>query len=107
MFEPKRDEVTGGCRKVHSQELHTIYSSPCIIRMVRSRNEMGGAYSAHGRVLFESVTETFHSEDLRVNVMILLKWILGKEGVRIWSGLIWLRIDTWRALMDTANNPRV
>jgi hypothetical protein len=26
IFEPKRDEVTGGSRKLHSEELHNLYS---------------------------------------------------------------------------------
>jgi hypothetical protein len=37
IFEPKRDEVTGGWRKLHNEELHNMYSSPNIIRMIRSR----------------------------------------------------------------------
>jgi hypothetical protein len=28
---PKRDEVTGGWRKLHNEELHDLYSSPSII----------------------------------------------------------------------------
>jgi hypothetical protein len=27
-FEPKRDEVTGGWRKLHNEELHALYASP-------------------------------------------------------------------------------
>jgi hypothetical protein len=34
---PKRDEVTGEWRKLHSEELHKLYSSPDIIRQVKSR----------------------------------------------------------------------
>jgi hypothetical protein len=34
---PKRDEVTGEWRKLHSEELHILYSSPNIIRQMRSR----------------------------------------------------------------------
>jgi hypothetical protein len=34
---PKRDEVTGGWRKLHNEELHNLYSSPSIIRMIKSR----------------------------------------------------------------------
>jgi hypothetical protein len=30
---PKRDDVTGGWRKLHKEELHDLYSSPSIIRM--------------------------------------------------------------------------
>jgi hypothetical protein len=37
IFELKRDEVTGGCRKLHNEELHNLYSSPSIIRMIKSR----------------------------------------------------------------------
>jgi hypothetical protein len=37
IFGPKRDEVTGGWRKLHSEELHILYSSPNIIRQIKSR----------------------------------------------------------------------
>jgi hypothetical protein len=37
IFGPKRDEVIGGWRKLHSEELHNLYSSPSIIRMIKSR----------------------------------------------------------------------
>jgi hypothetical protein len=37
IFGPKRDEVTGEWRKLHSEELHNLYSSPNIIRQIRSR----------------------------------------------------------------------
>jgi hypothetical protein len=37
IFGQKRDEVTGGWRKLHNEELHNLYSSPSIIRMIKSR----------------------------------------------------------------------
>jgi hypothetical protein len=37
IFEPKRDRVTGGWRKLHNEELHNLYSSPNIIRIIKSR----------------------------------------------------------------------
>jgi hypothetical protein len=37
IFGPKRDEVTGGWRKLHNEELHNLYSSPNIITMIKSR----------------------------------------------------------------------
>jgi hypothetical protein len=40
IFGPKRDEVTGGLRKLHKEELHKLYPSPSIIRMVRSRRRI-------------------------------------------------------------------
>jgi len=33
-----------------------------------------------------------HAEDLGVDGRIILEWILGKYGGRVWTGLIWLRI---------------
>jgi hypothetical protein len=37
IFGPKRDEVTGEWRKLHNEELRNLYSSPDIIRQVKSR----------------------------------------------------------------------
>jgi hypothetical protein len=37
IFGPKRDEVMGEWRKLHSEELHNLYSSSDIIRQVKSR----------------------------------------------------------------------
>jgi hypothetical protein len=37
IFRPKRDEVTGEWRKLHNEELHDLYSSPSIIRIIKSK----------------------------------------------------------------------
>jgi hypothetical protein len=37
IFGPKRDEVTGEWRKLHKEKLHNLYSSPDIIRQIKSR----------------------------------------------------------------------
>jgi hypothetical protein len=37
IFGPKRDEETGGWRKLHNEELNNLYSSPSTIRMIKSR----------------------------------------------------------------------
>jgi hypothetical protein len=37
IFGPKRDELTGGWRKLHNEELHDSYSSPSIIRVIKAR----------------------------------------------------------------------
>jgi hypothetical protein len=37
IFGPKRDEVTGKWRKLHNKELHDLYSSPIIIKIIKSR----------------------------------------------------------------------
>jgi hypothetical protein len=37
IFGPKRDEVTGGWRKLHNEELHNLYSSSSVIKLIKSR----------------------------------------------------------------------
>jgi hypothetical protein len=37
IFGPKRDEVTGGWKRLHNEVLRNLYSSPNIIRMFKSR----------------------------------------------------------------------
>ena len=37
IFGPKRDEVTGEWRKLHNEELKGLYSSPNIVRVIKSR----------------------------------------------------------------------
>jgi hypothetical protein len=37
IFGPKRDEVTGSWRKLRNEELHNLYSSPSIIKIIKSR----------------------------------------------------------------------
>jgi hypothetical protein len=34
---PKREEVAGGWRRMNNEELHNLYSSQNIIRMIKSR----------------------------------------------------------------------
>jgi hypothetical protein len=48
IFGLRRDEVTGEWRKLHSEELYNLYSSPDIIRQVKA-NEVGGACGTHGK----------------------------------------------------------
>jgi hypothetical protein len=46
IFGPKRDEVTGEWRKLHNEELHDLYSSSSIIRIIRSRRMRWAGYVA-------------------------------------------------------------
>jgi hypothetical protein len=43
IFGSKREKVAGGCRRLHNEELHKLYASPNIIRVIESRREMGEA----------------------------------------------------------------
>jgi hypothetical protein len=47
IFGPKRDKVTGEWRRLHNKELCGLYSSPNIIREIKSRKQMGGACSTY------------------------------------------------------------
>jgi hypothetical protein len=49
LFGPKRDEMTGGWRKLHNEELTNLYSSLNIIRIIKSKkDEMGKTCSMNG-----------------------------------------------------------
>jgi hypothetical protein len=49
IFGPKRDEVTGEWKKLHNEELRNLYSSPSIVRIIKSRRMMmGGSCSTNG-----------------------------------------------------------
>jgi hypothetical protein len=37
IFGPRRDEVTGDWRRLHNEELNYLYSSPNIVRVIKSR----------------------------------------------------------------------
>jgi hypothetical protein len=46
IFGPKRDEVTGRWRKLHNEGLRDLYSSPSIIRMIKSRTMIWAGHVA-------------------------------------------------------------
>jgi hypothetical protein len=49
IFGPKRDEVTGEWRKLRNLELHDLYSSPSIIRIIKSRRMRWSGHVARMR----------------------------------------------------------
>jgi hypothetical protein len=46
IFGPKRDEGSGGWRKLHKEELHDLYSSPSILRIMKSRRKRWAGHVA-------------------------------------------------------------
>jgi hypothetical protein len=52
----------------------------------------------------ENLKERNHLEDLGVDGKIILEGILGKQGVKVWTGFIW---DQWRAVVKMVTELRV
>jgi hypothetical protein len=46
IFGPKRDEVTGEWLKLHNEELHDLYSSPTILRVIKSGRMRSAGHGA-------------------------------------------------------------
>jgi hypothetical protein len=47
IFGPKRDKATGGWRRLHNEKLNDLYSSPNIIRVIKSRRMGWAGHVAH------------------------------------------------------------
>jgi hypothetical protein len=60
IFGTKRDEVTGEWRKLHNEKLNDLYSSPNVVRVIKSRRMRCSAYGAK-----ESHIQGFGGETLR------------------------------------------
>jgi hypothetical protein len=98
---PKRDEVTGEWRKLHSGELHNLYSSPNIKRQIKSRKvrwarhvaRMGGKRNMY-RVLTGKPEGKRPLEGPRCRWEYGMKIDLREIGWGLWSGFTWLRIWT-------------
>jgi hypothetical protein len=82
MFGPKREEVTGRWRKMHSEELHNLYSSPYVIRRMKSRRmRWAGHVTCMGEmrnkyILVRKPEGRDHLCHAGINGMIILKWFL-------------------------------
>jgi hypothetical protein len=87
IFGPKRDDVTGEWRKLHTEELRNSYSSPNIIRQTKSRRMKWAGHVARVgeerkvyKFWWESPKERDHLEDRGVDGRMGLEWILREIG---------------------------
>jgi hypothetical protein len=76
-FGPKGDEVVECWRKMHDVELHNLYSSPNIIRTIKSRRMRWAGREDENIQTFDCKTSRKNGtrEDLEGDGRILLKWM--------------------------------
>jgi hypothetical protein len=116
MFGPKGDEVRGEWRKLHSGELHNLYCSPGIIRMIKSRMMRWAGHvarSEEGRNVYRVLLGK--PERKRPFERPRRRW---EDGIKMdlreigWGGGVeWLQLaqdrDRWRAVVSAVMNLRV
>jgi hypothetical protein len=100
IFGPKWEE-DGSWRKLHNDELHSLYSSPNIVSVIKSRRmRRAGNVARMGRgevftgFWLGGPKERDHWEDLGVSGRITLSWNLGRQGSMERTGFIWLRLGS-------------
>ena len=101
IFGPRSDEVTGEWRRLYNEELNDLYSSPNIVRVIKSRTMRWAGHVARMgeergvyRVLVGKPERKKPLGDLGVDGWIILGWISRRWDVGIWTGLGWPRIET-------------
>jgi hypothetical protein len=106
IFGPKKDEVTGEWRKLHNGEIHNLYSSPDIIRHIKSRRMRWArhvARMAEGRNVYRVLVGKPKGkrplERPRCRWEDGIKMDLREIGWGVCSGFTWLSIGTVGGLL--------
>jgi hypothetical protein len=91
---------------LHNDELHSLYSSPNIVTMIKSRIMRWAGHVAcigRGEVFtgfwLGGPKARDHWEDLGIGGRITLRWTLGRQGSMGQTGFSWLRIGPSGRLM--------
>jgi hypothetical protein len=112
IFGPKRDEVTGEWRRLHNEELNDLYSSPNIMRVIKSRRMRWAGHVAHmGEGIGAYRILVGRPEARRPLVRPRHRWEdnikMDLQEVR-WEGMDWIDMaqdrDRWRALVNVVMN---
>jgi hypothetical protein len=108
IFGSKRDEMTGERRKLHNEELRDLYSSPSIIRIIKSRRMRWVSHVARmGEKRNEYRLLVGKPEGKKPLGRPRCRWvdnirlglILGRWNGVMWTGLVRLRIGTGGELL--------
>jgi hypothetical protein len=94
IFGPKREEITGGWTKLHSEKLHDLYSSSNIIGMIKLGTKgIGRTCSTHevDKFIRDSSKKTRKKKRLHIGVSLrrILKLILTLIGCQCMD---WLQL---------------
>jgi hypothetical protein len=105
IFGHKEKEVARSCRELHN-ELHSLYSSPNVIRVIRSRRMIWAGHVALmgeiGKCIQqENLKGRGHWDLLGVIGRLILELILEKQVGTLWTRFIWLSIGTSDGLLGT------
>jgi hypothetical protein len=112
IFGPKMDEVTGEWRKLHNEELCDLYSSPSLIRIIKSRRmRLEGHVARIGEKRNAYRSSVGKPEGKRPLGRPRHRWVdnirmdLGDVG---WGGVDWISLaqdrNRWRALVNSVLN---